>query len=134
MMTAAVCVTTSASARSFVVGSRAARKYMAKAPFAQPYGWPGEKVTTDMPSVVNLRQDPYERTPIMRRESLNDGAPGYFNEFFGREMWRFVLVQQYVAKLARTALEYPPMQKPAVFNLDAIKAKVQETLEHQPGQ
>ncbi len=29
----------------------------------QPYGWPGEKVTTDMPTIVNLRQDPFERTP-----------------------------------------------------------------------
>jgi arylsulfatase len=70
----------------------------------------------------------------MRRESLNEGAPGYFNDFFGRGMWRFVLVQQYVTKLAQTALEYPPMQKPAVFNLDASKAKIQETLERQQGQ
>jgi arylsulfatase A-like enzyme len=31
--------------------------------YQQPYGWPGEKVTTDMPTIVNLRQDPFERTP-----------------------------------------------------------------------
>src|SRR5208337_2870389 len=36
----------------------------------QPWGWPGEKVTTDMPSIVNLRQDPFERTPSIRGESL----------------------------------------------------------------
>ena len=27
----------------------------------QPYGWPGEKVTTDMPTITNIRQDPFER-------------------------------------------------------------------------
>ena len=32
--------------------------------YQQPWGWPGEKVTTDMPSIVNLRQDPFERTRV----------------------------------------------------------------------
>jgi arylsulfatase len=102
--------------------------------FDQPDGWPGQKVTTDMPTLVNLRQDPFERTPSLRRESLNEGAPGYLNDFYAREFWRFVMVQKYVAQLAQTALQYPPMQKPATFNLDAVKAKVQETLEQQRGQ
>jgi arylsulfatase len=102
--------------------------------FDQPDGWPGQKVTTDMPLLVNLRQDPFERTPSLRRESLNDGSPGYLNDFYAREFWRFVMVQQYVGKLAQTALQYPPMQKPATFNLDAIKAKIQETLAQQRGQ
>ncbi len=31
--------------------------------FQQPQGWPGPKVTTDMPLIINLRQDPFERTP-----------------------------------------------------------------------
>lgn len=102
--------------------------------FAQPYGWPGEKVTTDMPSLTNLRQDPFERLPIMRGESLNTGSPGYFNEFFAREFWRFVLVQQYVEKLALTAVDYPPMQDPASFNLDAVKKKIDEMIKHREGQ
>jgi arylsulfatase len=102
--------------------------------FEQPNGWPGEKVTTDMPMLINLRQDPYERTPSIRRESMNDSSPAYMSDFFGREMWRFVMVQQYVGNLAKTAIDYPPMQKPATFNLDAIKAKVQEALEHHQGQ
>src|SRR5579871_2188050 len=46
----------------------------------QPYGWPGEKVSTDMPLVVNLRQDPFERTPSVRKESLNEMAGGYMND------------------------------------------------------
>jgi arylsulfatase len=35
-----------------------------------------------------------------------------------------VFVQQQVQKLALTAIEFPPMQKGASFNLDAIKAKI----------
>ena len=50
------------------------------------------------------------------------------NEFYAREFWRFVVVQQTVAKLAMTAIDYPPMQDPATFNLDAIKAKIQEMM------
>ena len=43
-----------------------------------------------------------------------------------REFWRFVLLQQEVAKLAKTAIAYPPMQKSASFNLDAVKKKIAE--------
>jgi len=102
--------------------------------YQQPLGWPGEKVTTDMPTIVNLRQDPYERTPSIRGESLNDLGGGYMNEFYAREFWRFVMVQQAVAKLAETAVEYPPMQAPASFNLSAVKAKVEEMIREHSGQ
>ena len=37
--------------------------------YQQPQGWPGPKVTTDMPGMVNIRQDPFERTPIDRRRN-----------------------------------------------------------------
>jgi arylsulfatase len=102
--------------------------------YQQPYGWPGEKTTTDMPGMVNIRQDPFERTPSIRGESLNAGAPGYMNEFFAREFWRFVMVQQYVGKLAATAIDYPPMQDPASFNLEAVKRKIEEMSKNRPGQ
>jgi arylsulfatase A-like enzyme len=102
--------------------------------YVQPWGWPGEKTTTDMPSMVNIRQDPFERTPFIRGESANAGAFGYGNDFFAREFWRFVLVQEYVGKLAETAIEYPPMQDPASFNLESVKKKVQEAIKNRPGQ
>jgi len=102
--------------------------------FQQPWGWPGEKVTTDMPTIVNLRQDPFERTPSIRGESSNDSGFGYGNDFFAREFWRFVLVQQYVGKMALTAVDYPPMQDPATFNLSAIKAKITEMMKEHEGQ
>jgi len=100
----------------------------------QPWGWPGEKVTTDMPGIVNLRQDPFERTPSIRGESLNNMGGGYMNEFYAREFWRFVLVQQRVAALAQTAIEFPPMQAPASFNLEAVKRQIEETIKAHEGE
>ena len=100
----------------------------------QPYGWPGEKVATDMPTVVNLRQDPFERTPSIRAQTLNDAAGGYMNDFLAREFWRFVMVQQKVAALAQTAIEYPPMQAPASFNLQAIKEKIEAAMKSHEAQ
>jgi arylsulfatase A-like enzyme len=100
----------------------------------QPYGWPGEKVSTDMPTITNIRQDPFERTSSIRGETLNNLGGGYMNDFMAREFWRFVVVQQYVGKMAQTAIEYPPMQSPATFNLDAIKEKIQEAIRSREGQ
>jgi arylsulfatase len=100
----------------------------------QPYGWPGEKVTTDMPTIVNLRQDPFERTPSVRGESLNDLGGGYMNDFYAREFWRFVVVQKTILQLAQSAIEYPPMQAPASFNLSAIKAQVEAAIKQHEGE
>jgi arylsulfatase A-like enzyme len=100
----------------------------------QPYGWPGEKVTTDMPTITNIRQDPFERTSSIRGETLNNMGGGYMNDFMAREFWRFVVVQQTVAKAAESAIEYPPMQAPATFNLDAVKAQVEEMMKAHEGQ
>ena len=32
-----------------------------------------------------------------------------------------------------TAVEYPPMQDPASFNLDAVKTKIEEAIKNKPG-
>jgi arylsulfatase len=102
--------------------------------YQQPYGWPGEKVTTDMPSIVNIRQDPFERTSSIRGESLNDSAGGFLNDFYARQFWRFVNVQQRVAALAETAIEFPPMQAPASFNLEAVKTQIDQAIKDHEGQ
>jgi len=39
-----------------------------------------------------------------------------------------------IAALAQTAVEYPPMQAPASFNLEAVKAEVQELIKSHEGQ
>jgi arylsulfatase A-like enzyme len=102
--------------------------------YQQPLGWPGPKVTTDMPVLINMRQDPFERTPATGEQSMNDSGGGYINDFYAREFWRFVMVQQYVAKLAETAIKYPPMQAPATFNLDAVKQKIEAMMKDHEGQ
>ena len=101
--------------------------------FQQPGGWPGPKTSTDMPMLVNLRQDPFERTPMLLGETSATGAWGYGNEFFGREAWRFVAVQQAAMKLAMSAVEFPPMQDPASFNLSAVKEQVEKMIKAHEG-
>jgi len=75
-----------------------------------------------VPYITNLRLDPFERTGWPGHGS-KDGAQQYF-DWFKYEFWRFVFVQQHVEKLAKTAIEFPPMQKGASFNLDAVKEKI----------
>jgi arylsulfatase A-like enzyme len=101
--------------------------------YQQPNGWPGSKTTTDMPTMVNIRQDPFERTPSIGAQTLNDLGGGYLNDFYAREFWRFVSVQDEVKKLALTAIDYPPMQDPASFNLEAVKKQVEEMIKNKPG-
>jgi arylsulfatase len=93
--------------------------------FDQPEGWPGPKVPVNMPIMVNVRQDPFERTPVT---NLLEGAPGYMDNFMAREFWRFVYVQQKVGELAETAIDFPPMQKGASFNLSAVKQQIEEAI------
>jgi len=83
--------------------------------------------------MVNIRQDPFERTPSIASQSVNDLGGGYMNDFFAREFWRFVSVQEEVARLARTAIDYPPMQDPASFNLEAVKQQIDKAIRNKPG-
>ena len=87
----------------------------------QPDGWLGASVKLNFPKLYNLRLDPFERLGYGPNESFMS-----FENFYGREFWRFVLMQQEVAKLAQTAIKYPPMQASASFNLDAVKKKMEE--------
>jgi arylsulfatase len=89
----------------------------------QPGGWLGDKTKPDVPYLINLRLDPFERTG-WPDSGTKIGAQQYF-DWFKYEFWRFVFVQQQVEKLAMTAVEFPPMQKGASFNLDAVKAKIE---------
>ncbi len=89
----------------------------------QPHGWLGDKTKPDVPYITNLRLDPFERTG-WPDSGTKIGAQNYMSWFL-YEFWRFVFVQQEVEKLAQTAIEFPPMQKGASFNLEAVKAKIQ---------
>jgi arylsulfatase A-like enzyme len=102
--------------------------------YQQPFGWPGEKTTTDMPTIVNLRQDPFERTPSIRGQTLNDMGGGYMNDFYAREFWRFVQVQQTVGAAAQSFIDFPPMQQAASFNLAQVKEKIEAMMKSHEGQ
>src|SRR5216117_133191 len=88
----------------------------------QPAGWVGEKTHPDIPYITNLRLDPFERTG-WPNNGTKDGAQQYF-DCFKFQFWRFVFVQQLMGKEIQTFLDYPPMQRGASFNLDAVKAEM----------
>ncbi|WP_427183973.1 arylsulfatase [Bordetella bronchialis] len=96
----------------------------------QPNGWLGGTIKVDWPILVNLRLDPFERTGIP------NGANGslHFYSWFVYQFWRFQFVQKEIAELAQTALEFPPMQRGATFNLDAVKEQIQRAMESHVGQ
>ena len=58
----------------------------------QPAGWFGNTVKVDFPILVNVRLDPFERTGL--NQSL------FAKDWWAFQFWRFVFVQQEVAKLA----------------------------------
>ena len=57
----------------------------------------------------------------------------FSTNWFAFEFWRFQFVQKEVVKLAQTAIEFPPMQKGASFNLEAVKATIEAAIERQRG-
>lgn len=50
------------------------------------------------------------------------------------EFWRGVFVQQQVLKLGQTFVQFPPMQKGASFNLEAVKAQIEKAMLSQSAQ
>ena len=103
--------------------------------FQQPYGWPGEKTTTDMPTMVNIRQDPFERTPSIRGQSLNDMGGGYMNDFYGP---RVLALRAGAAASSQIGGNRPSTilrcRHPRAFNLDAVKREIEEKLKGHQGQ
>jgi arylsulfatase len=92
----------------------------------QPDGWFGAKVAADWPGLSNLRLDPFERASTFADSTL-------YMDWYGFEFWRFVFVQEQVGKLAKTALEFPPMQPGASFNLSGVKAKIEKAMASRTG-
>jgi arylsulfatase A-like enzyme len=96
----------------------------------QPDGWLGNTIKPDVPTIVNLRLDPFERTAW---QSGNNGSFEFF-EWYKFQFWRFVFVQQKVLELAQTAIDFPPMQKGASFGLSAVKAQIEAAIKKNAGQ
>jgi arylsulfatase len=91
----------------------------------QPEGWLGNTVKVDWPILCNVRLDPFERT----------GQTGsmQFADWFKYEFWRFVFVQQEVAKFAQSFIDFPPMQQAASFNLQAVKEQILKAIQARQG-
>ncbi len=88
----------------------------------QPDGWLGGTVKMDWPIISNLRLDPFER---MQFAKGNNGSMMFVNDFYMHEFWRFVFLQKEVGEYALTFVDYPPMQRGASFNLEAVKAEIE---------
>ena len=63
----------------------------------------------------------------MNRKRTGFAGSFEYMQWFKFEFWRFVYVQQEIGKLAQTAIEFPPMQKGASFNLEAVKDQIQKS-------
>src|SRR5271170_3534882 len=94
----------------------------------QPQGWLGPKTHPDVPTIINLRLDPFERTGFPEDMTKN-GSLMFFGDWYMYQFWRFVFVQQVMAKEIQTFLAFPPMQRGAGFNLDALKAEMAEKMQ-----
>jgi arylsulfatase len=92
----------------------------------QPGGWLGGTVKPDAPILVNLRLDPFERT------GLGQSMASY--NWWVNEFWRFVFVQEVVARAAQSFIEFPPMQKGASFNVETVKEQIQKAMLAHHGQ
>jgi len=90
----------------------------------QPNGWLGATEKVDWPILTNLRLDPFERTGMA---TASGGSMAYYN-WFATQFWRFVFVQQEVAKTAQTFIDFPPMQKGASFNMESIKQSIEQRI------
>jgi arylsulfatase len=92
----------------------------------QPGGWLGNTIHLDWPILTNLKLDPFERTSTPEQSMFQA-------EWYTYEFWRFVFVQQEVAKFGETFVAFPPMQTPASFNLEAVKAQILKAIQARQG-
>jgi arylsulfatase len=81
--------------------------------------WAEPFVELRLPKIFNLRTDPFERADI---------TSNTYYEWILRRAFLAVPMQVFVAQMAQTLIEFPPRQKPASFNLDRIKAKINEVM------
>jgi arylsulfatase A-like enzyme len=91
----------------------------------QPQGWLGNTVKVDWPILTNIRLDPFERTGM--------SGSMEFADWYLYEFWRFVFVQQVVAKFGESFVEFPPMQTAASFNLEGVKEQIMKAIAAQQG-
>jgi arylsulfatase len=72
----------------------------------------------NMPMVISLRQDPFERFP---------GESGMYFRWAGDKLWIFVPAQAVVGQFISTFKEFPPSQKSGSFSVDQVLEQLQST-------
>ena len=71
----------------------------------------GRRVTTNVPLVTNLRQDPFER---FYEES------GEYETWWAVKLWTLIPAQVIVGQFLQTFKEFPPSQKSGSMNVSAF--------------
>jgi arylsulfatase A-like enzyme len=76
----------------------------------------GKRTSANVPLVVNLRQDPFERTPF---ESDS------YRRFQADKLWTLVPAQALAGQFIQSFKEYPPSQRVGSMNLDQVMEALQ---------
>jgi arylsulfatase len=79
--------------------------------------WAEPFVKLRLPYIINLRRDPFERAVNMNCANYWDWMVNHVPQLY--------LMQAMVAGEIENFVKFPPRQKPASFNLDAVMAMVQ---------
>ena len=83
--------------------------------------WAEPFVKLRLPHIMNLRRDPFERADF--------NSNTYFDWMFDH-IPQMYLMQEVVAQQIEDFVKFPPRQKPASFNLDAVLAQVASSHGH----
>ena len=71
----------------------------------------GKRTSANVPLVVNLRQDPFERTPF---------ESDAYRRFQADKLWTLVPAQTIAAQFIQSFKDYPPSQRSGSMNLDQV--------------
>ena len=95
----------------------------------QPGGWLGGTTKVDWPILTNIRLDPFERTGM---PTAGQRDPSIL-QLVRLRVLALPVRPTGSRKLAQTAIEFPPMQKGASFNLEAVKVQIEAAIQGQRG-
>src|SRR5450432_3319462 len=76
----------------------------------------GKRTSSNVPLVINLRRDPFERTPF---ESDS------YRRFQADKLWTLVPAQAIAGKFIASFRDYPPSQRVGSMNLDVVMEQLQ---------
>ena len=76
----------------------------------------GKRTTANVPLVVNLRQDPFERAPF---------ESDLYRRYQADKLWTLVPAQAIAGEFVKSFKEYPPSQRVGSMNLDQVMDQLQ---------